>query len=135
MTSFRIHAVDPDRRQPLEQDGPARQTAHPPTEEIPYLVLELRAGSRVTLDLQGLERGSSPKVPPIALSTAAVYELLQGNDVQIVRPEGNVSLVPGKDDLLIFCEAGDDRLTRKYRVWLSELGVAWNMLCSAEYLT
>jgi hypothetical protein len=109
LKSFRVHASAP------KTNG-----------AIPYLVLS-QVGGRITLDFAALAKTTQP-VAPLTISSDALYEILEGKDLVLRRSSDTVTLSPQADELLIVCESYDGGSDRQFRVWLSEVGLGWNIL-------
>ena len=110
MKSFRVHTCQP------HSWGP-----------IPYMVIEFLGLGMVTLDFSELEPGIDYPMAPVTLSALALYDLLQGRSLAVSSDEENVSFHPEGEELVIVREASGKRPMNQYRVWASEVSVAWNV--------
>jgi hypothetical protein len=114
MKSFRVHT-----------------TESADSERIPYLLLEFLDGSNVSLDFQWIEGGLEETLPQITLSAQALYEVLEGKELSVLRDEGTIMFRTEGEVLVIVWDGPDERPSKQYRVWTAEVSVAWNMLgCS-----
>jgi hypothetical protein len=111
MKSFRVHA-----------------SAATAEGRIPYLILNLVRGGHIEFDFRPLETEPRLRIPTLALSADALYEILEGKEVAIQHAEGTTTLSAFHDELLISSQNETMTPARQYRVWLAEIGLGWNML-------
>ena len=94
--------------------------------EVPYLVLGLAGFNRFSLDFSHVSEPDRRTTPTFALSSAALYEVLEGKPLQVNRNEDSISFTPHEKELVIEC--GYQGKTNVYRVWMAELAMGWNVL-------
>lgn len=70
--------------------------------------------------------------PYVELEMDAVYGLLEGKGEDIELAEAQVRLSPRDEALIIDYTDKATALEQQFRVSLTELAVAWNMLARAE---
>jgi hypothetical protein len=91
--------------------------------------MELSPDRMVRLDLSSLTMNEGPVV---RLPMDAVYELLEGKGADITTPDALVRLSPRDEDLVIdYTRHGAEESTQ-WRVSLSEVAMAWNMLAGTS---
>lgn len=95
---------------------------------MPYLVISLVGAQRVSLDLARMHDEPTDGDFTITLTMEALYDLLQGNPLNIERRDGNISLAPDGGQLIIHRSSHRS----SYRVWMSEIALAWNMLAGFQ---
>ena len=107
MRSYRVHACNADA-----------------SGKIPYLVLSICGAHRVSIDMASMKEG--PLAPDFssALTMDALYQLLEGKSIEVVRHGGKMRLRPKGEQL--FIEQRGSSVVHK--VWMAELALAWNML-------
>ena len=111
MKSFRIHTCHPSDLGP-----------------IPYMLIEFLGMGKVSLNFDSLHSDKSPAIPQITLTAQALYDVLQGKPLAVAGMDGETVFIPEGNELLIVREAHGNRPKSQYRVWSSEVSVAWNML-------
>jgi hypothetical protein len=90
-------------------------------------VLSLVGTERISLNLATMLDGQARGEFAVALTLDALYEVLEGKVVNMSRSEGEIRLCPDGDQLII--ERESVKLgCASYRVWMTELALAWNML-------
>lgn len=110
MRSYRVHACNPQ-----------------PSGQTPYLLVSLVGANRISLDLAGMKDVAEKGQISVAITLEALYDLLQGNPIEIQRNDGVIRLCPDEDQLVIQRESTKHGLD-SHRVWMAELALAWNML-------
>lgn len=95
-----------------------------------YLVLRLIEGARVELDFECLEPNPEKRPRQVVLSVPALEQVLNGAILVCDLADGRLDLVPEQESLVILFDPGLPQPEQRYRVWLSELAVGWNMLDS-----
>ena len=93
-------------------------------------MLSLVGAQRVNLDLTGMEGVGRRSNFAMALTTDALYEVLEGKPMQVDRNDGAINLCPDGNQLIIQQEGR----VSSHRVWMSELALAWNMLAGVGTL-
>lgn len=97
---------------------------------MPYLILGAVGHDRISLDFSQMEDRPSRVTPTFALSTEALYEVLEGKPLYVDRHDDSIMFEPHNDELVIECRYGGK--LRQYRVWMAELAIGWNMLCKYD---
>ena len=98
----------------------------------PYLVVSGSDDERITFDFKHIHETTGHVPATIALSSAAVYEILEGKGVSVSRTDDVIEFRPRGDELTIWIES--DRGNAEFSVWLSELALAWNLLSRRQRL-
>ncbi|MGV3617044.1 MAG: hypothetical protein ACO1SV_17090 [Fimbriimonas sp.] len=114
MRSFRVHA-----------------SAASAQGRIPYLVLTVVGGGRIAFDFSAMETEPRSRVAPVTLTSDALYEVLEGRELTLRQSQGTITLFATEDELNIHCRRDDASLPQKYRVWIAEVALGWNMLTGA----
>ena len=102
-------------------------STHGPLADAPYLILSTAENDTVCLDFTKLQSDGDAPFDTLALSSEAIYEILEGGTLTVERHDGSVSICPSEGELWI--EFSGIQGSWQYRVWMSEFALAWNMLC------
>jgi hypothetical protein len=106
-------------------------STHGSSPGAPYLILGSAENDTVRLDFSKLQTDGDAPFSTLALSSDAVYEILEGKTVKVDRPDGSISICPSEGELWI--EFKGIQGSWQYRVWMSEFALGWNMLCRTAH--
>lgn len=102
-------------------------STHGPLPDAPYLILAKAENDTICLDFSKLQSDGDAPFSSLALSSGAIYDILEGNSLNVERHDGSVCICPADGELWI--EFRGIQGSWQYRVWMSEFALAWNMLC------
>ena len=102
-------------------------STHGPLPDAPYLILGTAENDTVCLDFSRLQSEGDAPFSTLALSSEAIYDVLEGKTLNVERSDGSVSICPSNEELWI--EFNGIQGSWQYRVWMAEFALAWNMLC------
>ena len=103
-------------------------TASAESGRTPFLIIKNLGHGKVSLDFKSLGCDQGDVMPQVTLTAKALYEILEGKELSLLRSDGTIIFRPQGDELLIIRQACGERPIRHYRVWTAEVSVAWNML-------
>ena len=112
MARYRVHAS------PIGVEG----------DQTPYLTLEAMPEQKVRLGFQSLVKAGDEEEPAVIMPMSSLYELLEGKDIEVKVGAAEVKLAPRRKEIIIDCSESMTHNSRQFRVSLSELAFAWNMI-------
>lgn len=95
---------------------------------VPFMILEAASDEAVTLDFCNLSEGTMTDCR-LALTADQLYEILEGKPRTISTDQLLVRFLAEGEVLTIAIFQEQQEESDCFKVWASELGLAWNLLC------